>query len=377
MRATPSVPAAASRTRATAALGGSVEPVSVQGEVRTRSSARHALAGRGRGGSANRRVVRTCVGGRSGTRRGVAVHGHAARAVWVAEVIIVADEDPMRRTSVGGAAGDWVGGAILDALFTQSPVGLHILDTELRVVRVNAAARGMRGVAVEGLVGLHFAEAYAGLAAPDEVEAMLRGVLESGVPVREHLLCMRVAAEQGREKCGSVSVFRLQDPQGTVLGLAVTAVDVTEQEQARARLRVLNAVRERVGQTLDVIATCQELVEALVPGFADAAMVDIVDAVVHGEESPTGPLAEDVALRRAAFRARDGLQVPSYPVADMRSLNLLRPYAQAMSDLRPRLVPLSPDTSWLDASRARGSAQPERTRSSWRRWLCAARPWEC
>ncbi|WSC74361.1 SpoIIE family protein phosphatase [Streptomyces sp. NBC_00121] len=260
----------------------------------------------------------------------------------------------MRRTSVGGAAGDWVGGAILDALFTQSPVGLHILDTELRVVRVNAAARGMRGVAVEGLVGLHFAEAYAGLAAPDEVEAMLRGVLESGVPVREHLLCMRVAAEQGREKCGSVSVFRLQDPQGTVLGLAVTAVDVTEQEQARARLRVLNAVRERVGQTLDVIATCQELVEALVPGFADAAMVDIVDAVVHGEESPTGPLAEDVALRRAAFRARDGLQVPSYPVADMRSLNLLRPYAQAMSDLRPRLVPLSPDTSWLDASRARG-----------------------
>ncbi|MFE5112358.1 SpoIIE family protein phosphatase [Streptomyces sp. NPDC056663] len=242
----------------------------------------------------------------------------------------------------------------MDALFTQSPVGLHILDTELRVVRVNAAARGMRGVAVEGLVGLHFAEAYAGLSAPDEVEAVLRGVLESGMPVREHLFRRRVAAEQGREKCGSASVFRLQDRQGTVLGLAVTVVDITEQEQARARLRALNVVRERVGQTLDVIATCQELVEALVPGFADAAMVDIVDAVVHGEESPTGPLAEDVALRRAAFRTRDGLQVPSYPVADVRSLNLLRPYAQAMSDLRPRLVPLSPDSPWLDAPRARG-----------------------
>ncbi|MFF4227751.1 SpoIIE family protein phosphatase [Streptomyces sp. NPDC001820] len=262
----------------------------------------------------------------------------------------------MRRTPAGGDAGDWVGGAILDALFTQSPVGLHVLDTELRVVRVNAAARGMRGVPVEDLVGLHFAEAYANLSAPDEVEAMLRGVLESGVPVREHLLRMRVAAEEGREKSGSASVFRLQDPQGTVLGLAVTVVDVTEQEQARARLRVLNAVRERVGRTLDVIATCQELVETLVPGFADVAVVEVVDAVVRGEESPIGPLAQDVALRRAAFRARDGQQAQAHPVGDVRSLNFLTPYAQALSDFRPRLEALSPDTPWLDADPARAAA---------------------
>ncbi|MET7307357.1 MULTISPECIES: SpoIIE family protein phosphatase [unclassified Streptomyces] len=266
----------------------------------------------------------------------------------------MADEDAMRRTPAGGDAVGWVGGAILDALFTQSPVGLHVLDTELRVVRVNTATRGMRGVSVEGLVGLPFAEAYAGLSAPDEVEAMLRDVLENGVPVREYLVRARMASEQGREGIGSVSVFRLQDAQGTVLGLAVTVVDVTEQEQARARKRVLNTVRERVGRTLDVIATCQELVDTLVPGFADIAMVDIVDAVVHGEESPTGPLAQDVALRRAAYRARDDLQAQDHPVSDVRSLNLLTPYAQAMSDFRPRLVPVSPGIPWLDAARAGG-----------------------
>jgi PAS domain S-box-containing protein len=280
--------------------------------------------------------------------------GTPRRAIWVVEVIFVADKDPMRRTPEGGDAVDWVGGAILDALFTRSPVGLHVLDTGLRVVRVNSAARSMRGVSVEGLVGLHFAEAYAGLSAPDEVEAMLRGVLESGVPVREYLVRARMASEQGREGIGSVSVFRLQDPQGTVLGLTVTVVDVTEQEQARARKRVLNTVRERVGRTLDVIATCQELVETLVPGFADIAMVDIVDAVVHGEESPTGPLAQDVALRRAAYRARDGLKAQDHPVSDVRSLNLLTPYAQAMSDFRPCLVPVSPGIPWLDAARAGG-----------------------
>ncbi|MDX3772226.1 MULTISPECIES: SpoIIE family protein phosphatase [unclassified Streptomyces] len=259
----------------------------------------------------------------------------------------------MCRTPGGGDAEGWVGGALLDALFTQSPVGLHVLDTQLRVVRVNTAASGMRGVSVEDVLGRHFAEAYAGLSAPDEVEAMLRGVLESGVPVREYLLRTRLAAEQGRERIRSVSVFRLQDPQGTVLGLAATVVDVTEQEQARARLGVLNTVRERVGRTLDVITTCQELVEALVPGFADVAVVDVVDAVVRGEESPTGALAQEVALRRAAIRARDGLQVQAHPVRDVRTLNLLPPYAQALSDFRPRLVALSPDSPWLDASRAR------------------------
>lgn len=263
---------------------------------------------------------------------------------------------PCAERRMGGDAEDWVGGAILDALFTQSPVGLHVLDTELRVVRVNTATRGMRGVAVEGLLGRHFAEAFVGLSAPDEVEAILRGVLESGVPAREYLLRMRLAAEQGREKIRSVSVFRLQDPQGTVLGLAATVVDVTEQEQARARLRVLNAVRERVGGTLDVIATCQELVETLVPNFADVAVVEVVDAVVRGEESQIGPLAQDVALRRAAFRARHGAQAQAHPVGDVRSLNLLTPYAQAMSDFRPRLVALSPDSPWLVADPARAGA---------------------
>lgn len=29
--------------------------------------------------------------------------------------------------------------SMLEALFTQSPIGLHLLDTDLRVVRVNTA----------------------------------------------------------------------------------------------------------------------------------------------------------------------------------------------------------------------------------------------
>ncbi|MFD3330281.1 SpoIIE family protein phosphatase [Streptomyces sp. NPDC058701] len=255
-----------------------------------------------------------------------------------------------------GVPGD-VDLAVLDALFSQSPVGLHVLDTELRLVRVNTATRSMHHVPVERFLGRHFSDVFTGLDAPGEVTAMIRDVLETGVPVRERPVRSRLDADQGRERTRSVSVFRLTGPQGTVLGVAVAAVDITEAEEARARLRVLDAVRERVGRTLDVIGTCQELAEALVPGFADIAVVEVVEAVVRGEEPPTGPFARDVPLRRAAFQARGGPeQAQAHPVGDVRSLHNPTPYSQTLTDLRPRIIPLGDDSPWLGADPKRAGA---------------------
>lgn len=69
-------------------------------------------------------------------------------------------------------------GALLDTLFSQSAVGLHVLDTELRVERVNALSEA---VAPDRIVGLYFTDAYR-LQDPEDAERLLRGVLESGVP---------------------------------------------------------------------------------------------------------------------------------------------------------------------------------------------------
>lgn len=263
------------------------------------------------------------------------------------------DPSGQARTSVPGD----VDLAVLDALFSQSPVGLHVLDTQLRLVRINTATRSMHGVPVERYLGRHFTDVFAGLASPGEVTEMVRGVLETGVPVREHLVRSRLDSDQGRERTRSVSVFRLSDPQGTVLGLAVAAVDVTEAEEALARLRILDAVRERVGRTLDVIATCEELAEALVPAFADVAVVEAVEAVVRGEEAPAGPFAQDVPLRRAAFQSRGGpQQAQAHPVGDVRSLRNPTPYSQTLTDLRPRIVALGDDSPWLGADPKRAGA---------------------
>ncbi|MER6979707.1 SpoIIE family protein phosphatase [Streptomyces carpinensis] len=135
------------------------------------------------------------------------------------------------------------------------------------------------------------------------------------------------------------------------------AHDVTGQEKERRGVRALYAVRERVGQTLDVVATCQELVHALVPGFADVAVVEVVEPVVRGEEPPLSPLGRDVPLRRAAIATGSGdQQARAHPVGDVRALPFPTPYAQALADLKPRAIALRPDTPWLAADPARAEA---------------------
>ncbi|MEU0392631.1 SpoIIE family protein phosphatase [Streptomyces sp. NPDC006208] len=237
--------------------------------------------------------------------------------------------------------------ALLDALFTQSPVGLHVLDTDLRVVRINTATQGMQGVHAEALIGRHFADAY-GVAEPEETEALLRGVLATGIPVRERIVRARHPITQV-EHYYAVSVFRLQDSRETILGVALAVVDVTEREKARARVRVLGAVRERVGRTLDVVVASEELVRALVPEFADVAIVEVVDAVVRGDDPPLSPLPRGTPLRRAGFRSADPHLPQTHPVGDVRSLPDPTPFTQALSDLRPRVLAVHPGLPWLAA----------------------------
>src|SRR5262249_20840220 len=56
----------------------------------------------------------------------------------------------------------------------------------------------------------------------------------------------------------------------------------------------------RIGSTLDVTRTAQELVEVAVRGFADFAVVDLLEIVARGEEPAFGPVEGSVPLRRMA-----------------------------------------------------------------------------
>lgn len=234
--------------------------------------------------------------------------------------------------------------ALLDTLFSQSAVGLHVLDAQLRVERVNTLSDA---VAPERIVGLYFTEAYR-LQDPEEAEELLGGVLESGAPVVNHVIRGQLMGAPGPDRSLMVTVHRLDDPSGRPLGLLAAVVDVNEGEKSRARVDALAAIRREVGHSLDMEAICQGFVGALVPQFADIAVIEVVDEVLRGSRAPLSPVRSDVPLRRAAQLGADG----DAPVGVTRHLPEGTPYALAANDLRPRLVRLGPDTPWLDSDPA-------------------------
>ncbi|MFF4486580.1 SpoIIE family protein phosphatase [Streptomyces sp. NPDC001544] len=201
--------------------------------------------------------------------------------------------------------------ALSQRMVRQSPIGLAVLDTRLRYVSVNPALERINGVPAAEHTGRTMREVVPGLDA-DALESAAREVLDTGTPVVDRSTVGRTPADPDEDHAWSVSLYRLEDATGTVLGVAASMVDTTEQyragveaEAARRRLAVIADASARIGTTLDLDRTARELADVAVPELADVAAVDLLDAVVEGRRSSLGP-AEPALIRALAVRAEGG-----------------------------------------------------------------------
>lgn len=188
-----------------------------------------------------------------------------------------------------------------------------------------------------------------------ELLALAEQVLAGGETVRSRLVRGRYPDENGQEVSLSLSLFRLSDHNGRVLGLALLAEDVTVRETALGRLRILDRAHQVIGNTLDVTATAQELVEVAVPAFADGIVVDVLEDAVQGRRLQPGQVGPDAVLRRAARRNVDA-GPPLIDPGELLALPPHTPYSQSLADLRPRLIAdVTGDEPWFagDPVRAR------------------------
>ncbi|MGF1430261.1 SpoIIE family protein phosphatase, partial [Kitasatospora sp. LaBMicrA B282] len=180
--------------------------------------------------------------------------------------------------------------AVRDALFEQSPLGIAVLDTDLRYTAVNQTLAEMNGVAAEEHVGRTTGETLPERAA-DEISVIQRQVLATGEPVIDVTLMSPATAVRAGYR--SISYSRLTDRGGKVLGISGTVMDVTERyravakvEHARRRLALLNEFGSRIGDLLDASRIAQELASAAVPRLADFAAAILLQAVAHGDDLP-------------------------------------------------------------------------------------------
>ncbi|MCQ4084111.1 SpoIIE family protein phosphatase [Streptomyces sp. RB6PN25] len=239
--------------------------------------------------------------------------------------------------------------AIVEALFTRGTVGLFVFDPDLRLVRINAAAHRMLGVSDESL-GLRLGEAVHGIDSAG-LERMLRQVLNSGDPSLDVEQPGFPPSDPGREHVISVSAYPMYDHEGHPLGVVASVRDVTDSSRARVRSDLLRQADARIGTVLDVTRTAEQLAEVAVPALADTVVVDVLDAVIHGELPAPGPRAGTALLRRVAYQSvRDTAAQASPAVGEPVTYPFPTPHTQTLSDLRPRLVRdlAKGDGDWLE-----------------------------
>ncbi|WP_208643240.1 SpoIIE family protein phosphatase [Streptomyces diastatochromogenes] len=198
--------------------------------------------------------------------------------------------------------------ALSERMVKQSPIGFAVFDTDLRYVSINPALAKINGIPAAEHVGRTVGEMLP-LLDVDALEGAARRVLETGVPLVAQSTIGRTPADPDEDHAWSVSLYRLEDSVGTVLGVAASVVDITEAhrarietETARRRLAVIADASTRIGTTLELERTAFELAEVAVPALADVAAVDLLDAVVEGRPSTLGP-SEDAVIRALALRA--------------------------------------------------------------------------
>ena len=125
-------------------------------------------------------------------------------------------------------------GALLEELFDRAPVGVAVLDRELRYLYVNEALAKLNGVSVEAHLGQALEDVLPDLAAQarDAFEAVLR----SEEALRDWELTGETAASPGEERHWLENVYPLRAA-GDVVGLGAVVIEITDRRRAEDRLR--------------------------------------------------------------------------------------------------------------------------------------------
>ncbi|MDX3234103.1 SpoIIE family protein phosphatase [Streptomyces sp. ME03-5709C] len=255
-------------------------------------------------------------------------------------------------TDTGALSGDATSGSVWGPLLARAPIGVVIRDPRLRCVFVNDVMEEHDGIPRDQRLGRRFVDVLAGAKA-GALEAVMRQVLKSGTTkVHEYRTWLPVS--RGPEHPFAASFHCLQGADGQALGLGVISADVVESRLARERLAAVGEASARLGSTLDVMQTSQELADLAVPLLADHVAVDLEQSVPFSE----GPPARiDPAGGRGRVLRRAGLA--SIPPGAPTSLGVrgepvtvppCSPFASVLSTGRSYLEPIldtAPGT-WVD-----------------------------
>ncbi len=208
---------------------------------------------------------------------------------------------------------------LLDVIFEHAPVGLALLDTDVRYVRVNDRLAEINGVPGREHVGKTIAELLPDL--PPQVHDDVARVARKGEPLIDIAVSGVTPAQPGNKREFLASYWPVRSAGDEVIGVGIVVTEVTERRAAERALREQTdryealllalsdagegmVVLERDGRCVYANSAFEQVSGYTFPELA--AMETALDLVVEYE-------VEEVR-RRAAARLDEGLVSPALPL---------------------------------------------------------------
>ncbi len=216
--------------------------------------------------------------------------------------------------------------AQIEAIYQSAPVGLCVLDANLRYLRINERLAAMNGLPVAEHLGRTVREAVPHLA--EGTEALWRQAFDTGQPVLNLELTGTTDAQPGALRTWVTSWVPLKELNGRVSGVSVVVEEVTERKRMDQALRESEAKYRRLHESMTDafvqvgmdgrITECNRAYQALLGYTADElsrlAYTDLTPERWHGYEAQI--VSEQIlqhghsAVYEKEYRRKDGTVFP-------------------------------------------------------------------
>ncbi|XVQ06278.1 SpoIIE family protein phosphatase [Spirillospora sp. CA-255316] len=261
--------------------------------------------------------------------------GHTIELTLRTRPVVDGDGRPQAFVVTGTAPAQPVP-TVAEQVFRQASIPMSAYDPQQRYLAVNDAGCRVAGVEEEELLGRSLRDRLPEGADIQDFMDRLREVARTGTPSRYKSPARNLG--EPYDHAWDVEIWPLFDGSGEVFAVGLAAFDNSEQYWARQRLTLLNEAAATIGTTLDVPRTAEELMELVVPRFADFASVDLLDWMLRSEEPEPALVHGDVVLRRAAHRSlTPGTPEAAVGLGEVDVYPAFSPPARALAEGRPVL----------------------------------------
>jgi len=253
--------------------------------------------------------------------------------------------------------------AEIETIYQSAPIGLNVLDTDLRFVRINQRLADINGRSVEAHLGRTVREIVPDLA--DVAEQLLRPILETGEPLLNVEITGETPAQPGVQRTWLEHFLPLKSGD-RVIGINTVCEEITERKRLEAERKQVELeltqskeeleirVAERTAELRQINAELQQSESTLRSFFNSGAMsMGIVE--LHNDDilhiSDNWATAQFFGTTPEAMRQQYASDLGASPETIQRWLTYYRQAEQTQSTIRFEYLHTAPEGEcWLSGS---------------------------